>query len=143
MKKRCKRKVIQARTPCLVALALVPELGIAERMSIEAIRGGYATTDHYDTLADCRNMLTLGMTIRRDQSIKPACDLGLIALQNIRDREKLTGKIGATGNELNALLLMVGTSEDWWPRQGGTVFAQAYRIMKSRDLTKGDQEVTV
>lgn len=141
-RKRSHRVVRDQRVPCLVALSIVPEVSIQAHMAIEAIRGGWATTSHFDALAECQNMMTIGMAKKRDFSIKPACELGLMALQNIKARHAETGKIGATGDEINALKAMVSASDDWWPRQAGTLFSTAYRIMKTRDASR-DVEVTL
>lgn len=56
MRKRCRRTVRREAAPTLVAYYLNPEVSTQERMSVVALRGGYATTSHFDvwpTAATC------------------------------------------------------------------------------------------
>jgi len=52
MRKRCRRTVRREAAPTLVAYYLNPEVSTQERMSVVALRGGYATTSHFD-VATC------------------------------------------------------------------------------------------
>lgn len=125
MRKHCKRVQRRAVAPTMVAMHLNPEICIQEQMAVNALRGGWATTDHFNLLADCRDMLILAASERGDRSVMIACDLAGIALMNMRDRHADKGKIGATGDELKALSLLVTVSEDFWKRQGGNLFVDA------------------
>lgn len=125
MRKHCKRVQRRAVAPTMVAMHLNPEICIHEQMAVNALRGGWATTDHFNLLADCRDMLILAASERGDRSVMIACDLAGIALMNMRDRHADKGKIGATGDELKALSLLVTVSEDFWKRQGGNLFVDA------------------
>lgn len=109
----------------MVAMALAPEVGITERLSINAIAQGWATTYHFDVLADCRDLLSLAGEHKQDQAAIDMCDLAGIALMNIKDRYLAKGKIGAAGDELNALTAFADFSEDWWKRQSGELFRLA------------------
>ena len=90
-----------------------------------AVRGGWATTDHFNVLADCRDMLMLAANERDDKSAIAACTVAGIALMNMKDRHKEKGRIGATGDEIQALELLVDASEDFWKRQSGALFVDA------------------
>lgn len=125
MRKRCKRVQRRVVAPTMVAMHLNQEISIQEQMAVNALRGGWATTDHFNLLADCRDMLILAASERGDKSTIVACDLAGIALMNMRDRHADKGKIGATGDELKALSLLVTVSEDFWKRQGGNLFVDA------------------
>ena len=124
-RKRCKRVVRRATAPTLVALHLNPEVCLQERSAVLAVRGGWATTDHFNLLADCRDMLTLAASERNDKSTIAACELAAVALMNMKDRYAEKGKIGATGDEIQALELLVDASEDFWKRQSGGLFIDA------------------
>lgn len=124
MRKHNNRRVVTPRVPMLVVMHTIPDLSLTERLSAEAFAGGWAGTDHYDNLADCRDMLALaGET--------DASEMAYVALANIRDRHAKTGKFGATGDELQALWALVDFSEDFWKRQGGAVFEKTYRELKA------------
>ena len=130
MKKQTRRRARPAVAPMLVTLSTVPEYGLTERQAVEAMAGGWATTYHFDDLADCRNMLTLAASDRGDSSALAACEIGLHALIGIKDRHEKTGKFGASGEELKALRAMVDSSEDFWRRQSGSLFAKHYDFLK-------------
>jgi len=82
-------------------------------------------TDHFNVLADCRDMLMLAANEREDKSTVAVCDLSGIALMNMKDRYAEKKKIVATGDELKALDLLVSTSEEFWKRQSGGLFVDA------------------
>jgi hypothetical protein len=124
-RKTCKRIKHRLVAPTIVALHLNPQVCLQERMSVEALRGGWATTDHFNVLADCRDMLVLAANERNDKSAVTACDLAGIALMNMKDRYLEKKRMGATGDELQALDLLVTTSEDFWKRQSGGLFVDA------------------
>ncbi len=118
-----KRKRIPrpARCPTMVAMTLAPEVGITERMSINAISQGWATTYHFDVLADCRDLLSLAGEHKRDQSAIDMCDLAGIALMNIKDRYLAKGKIGAAGDELKALTAFADNADVYLTSTAGSV----------------------
>jgi hypothetical protein len=125
MKKRCKRVVRRLVAPTMVAMHLNPEVSLQERGAVIALRGGWATTDHFNVLADCRDMLVLAANEKNDQSAIAACDIAGIALMNMKDRYAEKKKIGSTGDEIQALELLVDVSEDFWKRQSGGLFVDA------------------
>ena len=125
MRKRCRRTIRREAAPTMVAYYLNPEVSTQERMSVIAIRGGYATTSHFDVLADCRDMLALAAAEKNDAQTLAICELGLIALENIKARYLERQRIGATGDELQALQALVDVSEDFWKRQSGGLFIDA------------------
>jgi hypothetical protein len=108
----------------------LPEFGITERLAVESFGGGWATTNEYDNLADCRNIMTLAAAERDDKQTLIVCELGLHALLGIKERHAKTGKFGTTGDELAALRLLVNTSESFWLRQSGSVFARHYNALR-------------
>ena len=104
------------------------------RQCIEALRGGWATTDHFNVLADCRDMLSLAAAEKRDDAVQAVCDVGFVALDNMKVRYAKLKRIGASGEELQALMALVDVSEDFWKRQSGGLFVDADKAMcKARD----------
>lgn len=131
MRKACRRRVRGESVPAMVALAAIPEIGIAELMAIEAMRSGIADYDNaYRVLADCHGMLAIGAKRKRDTSMQPILALAEVALRNVFDRMRQTGKVGATGDELMALDLLVEFSTDFWKRQSWDDFLAAMEILK-------------
>lgn len=124
-RKRCKRIVRRLVAPTAVAMLLNPEVSLQERMAVAALRGGWSTTEHFNLLADCRDMLILAANEKNDHAAIATCDMAGIALMNMKDRHAKLGKIGATGDELQALDLLVDVSEDFWKRQSGGLFIDA------------------
>lgn len=125
MRRQHKRKPRPARCPTLIALHLAPEVGITERVSVDAIGGGWAETRHFNVLADCHDLLALAADYRADKQTLAVCDLASVALLNIKDRYTARNRVGATGDELQALRLLVDISEDFWKRQSGELFRAA------------------
>lgn len=134
MRKRCRRTIRREAAPTMVAYYLNPEVSTQERMAVVALRSGYATVSHFDVLADCRDMLTLAASEKRDEDTLAICKLGLFALENIKDRYLEIQRIGASGDEIQALQALVDVSEDFWKRQGGGLFIDAEAALaKTRD----------
>lgn len=143
MKKQSKRRVRPASEPALIRLATNPEIGIAERMAIQAMRGGWADYQNsYRVLADCHGVLTLGVKRKKDDSLKGVIQLAMIALLNIYDRYAKTQKVGATGDELQALELLVDVSEDYWKRQSASALELTIvqlRAVRERQMADAKQ----
>jgi len=139
MRKRCKRTVRRITAPTMVAMALNPEVSLQERSAVLALRGGWATTDHFNVLADCRDMLLLAAGEKDDKSALAACSLAGIALMNIKDRHAEKSKIGATGDEIQALELLCEASYDFWMRQGGGLFIDAEAALTRARKMRADE----
>lgn len=122
---RHKRTPRPARCPTIVAMHLAPEVGIAEYVAINAIAGGWAEPTHFNILADCHDLLVLAADHRKDEQTLAVCSLASIALLNMMDRYKERKKIGATGDELQALRILIDVSEDFWKRQSGELYRAA------------------
>ena len=123
MKRRTYRR---ANVPTLVAMVVNPSYEGAELAALLALRAGTATIPQFDVLIDCRNMLALGADMRKDEKAAAVAELASLAIGNIRDRLDTTGKLGTTGDELQALHAMIDVSQDFWRRQGGGVFAKCH-----------------
>ena len=130
MRKRCNRRVREQAAPMLAVMLGVPEMEITERIAVEAFAGGWAVKDHFDRLADCRDLLMLAASEKDDKSTLAATELGYIALLAIKERHAMTGKFGVSGDELAALRMLVEQSADFWHRQNGATFARHYDALK-------------
>lgn len=119
----------QKSVPAIVAMHTCG-LELHERISVEAIVGGWATTDHFDNLADSHDLLNLASADKGDRQTLAVCEISGIALMNIKDRWSEHGKFGVSGEERKALELLVETSHDFWARQSGTFFADTYRALQ-------------
>ncbi len=131
MRKQSKRRIRPESEPAMVRLICNPEIGIAERMAIQAMRGGWSDYHNsYRVLADCHGILTIGLKRKKDHSLDGVLQMGLIALLNVYDRYEKTKKVGATGDELSALEVLVDTAEDFWKRQSSTALEIAIATLR-------------
>lgn len=102
------------------------------RNALESFKGGYASAAQFNDLCDTQDLLTIanGMFGLEDEGTAVALEVTLVALQNIRDRFYDTKKLGATGDELKALQLLIETSLDFWNRRSGALYHAAYSELK-------------
>lgn len=91
----------------------------------QAFAGGWATTAHFDNLADMRNVLTIATTRKDDATAVAMCDTMRIPLANLRERYAKTGRFGLTGDELQILRVFVDFYRDFWLRQPVSLYAWA------------------
>lgn len=132
MKKRGARITHQARAvPGLIAQSLTTEYETRLRMAVEAFRGGWSQSAHFNDLADTLDLLQIGIGLypaqKSDPSAAAAAEVALVAMQNILSRFEHRGRLGVTGEELKALELLADVSLDYWNRRSGALFAEAYR----------------
>ncbi len=126
MKKRGARiKQRRCTSPMVVATYLAPEVAGRDRVAVMAITQGWATLEHLNVLLEAQQMLLFGGERTNDNDAMEMSRFAQIAIANIRDRMKEKGRIGATGEEIKALRLMVDYAEEWWKRQSGGTFADA------------------
>jgi len=115
----------------LLFAAEIQDMLAAEHAAVMAFRGGWADACHFDMLLEC--MMMMQFAANDDGRVSPemnalnACEFATVALLNIRDRYDGKGKLGATGDELRALDLLVETSADFWPRQASTIYCRAWK----------------
>jgi hypothetical protein len=142
MKKACKRKKGAVHAPTMIALHLNPEVSLQERFAVKALKSAYASTGHFNVLLDCWLMLHIAAEEKGEDDVQAISEVGQMALDNIRDRWERTTHVGATGDELKALETMVDFSEDYWKRQGGKLFAEAYFEMdRRREVQRKEAQV--
>ena len=115
----------------MVLLHNAPEIGIFERMALDALTKGHATYENcYRPLADCHGLLTIGAQKQKDDSVRGLIVAGHIAMQNIFDRMQRTKKVGASSDELEALRVMVDVAEDFWKRQSASMMRECIALLK-------------
>ncbi len=130
MRKRGARiKHRRCTSPMLTATYLAPEVAGRDRVAVMAIKEGWATAEHLNVLLETQQMLIFGAERGSDKEALQVGQLGQMAIANIRDRLKDKGRIGATGEELKALRAMVDYAEDWWKRQSGATFTDAFQAV--------------
>ena len=84
----------------------------------------------------------LGVKRKKDDSLKGVIQLAMIALLNIYNRYAKTQKVGATGDELQALEVLVDVSEDYWKRQSASALELAIvqlRAVRERQMADAKQ----
>lgn len=96
-----------------------------ELQIVEAFVGGWATTYHFDSLCDMRNVLVLAAAYKDDASAHAICDAMRIPMANLRERYARTGRFGVTGDELQLLRAFVNYYRDFWIRQPVSLYEQA------------------
>jgi len=101
------------------------DLELRERMFVEAMAGGWATTEHFDNLADMRDCLLLAAAHKDDQPIIDMCKAVGITLRNIRDRYQRCQRMGAAADELTTLRLFIDVYRDFWLRQPVSFYESA------------------
>lgn len=138
MRKHCKRRHYAKAAPTMVAYLLNPEVSTQERMAVVAFRSGWAGASQFNVLADCRDMLALAAAERDDRQTLAVCELALVALENVKTRYREKARFGASGDELQALQVLVDVSEDFWRRQPGSLFISAEAALsKAREMARG------
>lgn len=95
-----------------------------ELMIIEAFSGGWATTYHFDCLCDMRNALVIAAEYKKDESAKVICEAMRVTMHNLRDRHTRTGKMGASGDELQVMRAFSDYYRDFWIRQPTLLYAK-------------------
>lgn len=111
--------------PVLIAKMLAPSVECSELMALTMIQAGTASAIHFDTLLECCDFLMFAATRKNDEPAWKMSEFCRIAMSNIRDRFDKTNRIGATGEELQALRAMVDYSSDFWKRQSGGLYLNA------------------
>lgn len=143
MRKRCHRTRRPVSAPMLINRGLVnAEFETRERMFVEAFRLGYAGKEHFDNLADMRDCLLLAAAAKGDANTIAMCRASGVALSNIADRYKQTGRMGATGDELTVLREFCTTYRDYWLRQPVTAYEAAVATLdRARLLNQTEVEI--
>lgn len=147
------------RNPLTAAIAprqSYAEIELTELMCLQAFKGGYATGAHWNQLAECRNVLYIGAGHKLVESRKTErnpddyeqiidlCKRGSVAILAIRNREKLTGEMTITDDELEIVSGILATSAEFWPTQPASLFAEVVEYVHglvhggNKPQTKGD-----
>lgn len=126
MRKRSNYRPRPLTPPMLITRGLQDEeLETKERMIVQAFSGGWATTEHFDNLADMRNVLTLAAAYKDDQDVLAICEAMRIPMGNIRLRYAQTNRMGVRGEEMKLLQVFVEVYRDFWIRQPAKLYEMA------------------
>ena len=101
------------------------DLETKERQFVNAFAGGWATTEHFDNLADMRDCLLLAAASKKDADTIGMCRAVGFALMNIRDRYAENKRMGVTGDELQVLREFATLYRDYWLRQSVSAYESA------------------
>lgn len=138
MRKHCRRHVRPKAPPMLIARGMLgPDLELLERQYVEAFAGGYATAEHFDGLADMRNLLTIAAAHKDDAQALAMCDLMREPMGAIRERHARTGRMGVTGAELQFMREFVSYYRDWWLRQSASLYRECSEALQVAIGSKG------
>lgn len=127
------RKKYEKRPPMLVMRGLVNDtLETRERIAVEAIVGGWGTTEHYQTIADMQGVMLLAGTT--DESRKWARDyahdvIGPV-LCKVRDRYLRSNKMSCTTGEREVLRGFVTRYREFWMRQPFELYEAACQALQ-------------
>ena len=123
------------------------EVELTEHLCLAAFRAGRATGDHWNHLAECRNVLIFGAGHCREtarkagedaseyQAVMDLCNRAKTAMLAVKDREQRTGKMGLNAEEMEIIAAVIMTSGEFWPLQPQWVFAACVRAVRKLTCT--------
>lgn len=110
------------------------EVEMQEHLCLVAFETGHATPDHWNNLAECRNVLMFGAAHKREecrrggkdatqwQAIMDLCYRVKDAMLAISAREQKTGRLGLNAEQRELVSACVVTSADFWHQQPAWLF---------------------
>ena len=116
---------ITPRAPMLVQRGLCnTEIETVERMALQAFIGGWATTEHFNMLANMHSLLVLaGSTDKsREWARNYAQTVVGPALQKIAERYKRQNVMSVTTGERKVLGEFISMNREFWLRQPSELF---------------------
>lgn len=122
--------------PTVVALELSKPAELAEQAALMALKSEWGSTAHFNILLDTQAILLIGADKKGDKEAVSVAEFGGIAIDSIRARWHKHKVVRGTGDEINALTFMVDYARDFWARQAGTLYADAYIAL---DKHRGSQ----
>jgi hypothetical protein len=127
-----------ARAASMLSSPVIPtqyrEVELQERLCLLAFERGLAGPEHWNSLAECRNVLLYGAGHRLEecrknktdgsayQEVIDLCNEVKLSMQGISHREQTTGRFGMDADQRRALTALVNTSADFWPMQPHWLF---------------------
>jgi hypothetical protein len=130
LKKASKRRRRPAAIPTLVFRTTIPDAEIACLQALAAFAGGYASPGQFDILLDTRDLLFVAAKHRRDEGMLAVCTAANVALRDVRaswDGERFAP---LDDDQLNAFRILVDVSHDFWGRQSGALYQEAYLALR-------------
>lgn len=108
------------------------EIETVERMAVQAFVGGWATTEHFDLLADMQSLLILAGSTNKNREWARAYAQSVVGpvLQKIAQRYKRQNVMSATTGERKVLGEFITFSREFWLRQPSELFEIACTALK-------------
>lgn len=138
MRKRSNRMVRHTSMPTMIFMHTIPDAEIATLTALEAFRCGYASLGQFDILLDTRDLLLLAASAKKDEGVIAVCSAANMALGQIRESWDGERFGPLNDDELNALLVLVDISNDWWRRKSGTLYQEAFNALNSWRIKQGE-----
>lgn len=110
------------------------EVEMQEHLCLLAFEKFHATPDHWNNLAECRNVLIFGATHKREeakkvgqewdkwQEIIDLCYRVKAAMLDIAERENKIGRLGLNAEQRELISACVLASADFWKQQPAWLF---------------------
>lgn len=140
------RQANTARMAAAVKSNVIPtqysEVELQEHLCLVAFRTGTATADHWNELAECRNVLMYGAGHKRQearragsdtsqwQAIIDLCYRTKDAMLQVMAREQKSGRFGLNAEQLEVISACVMTSASFWPQQPAWMFRQCVSAVR-------------
>ena len=120
------------------------QVELTERLAVQAFSAGYATVDHFDTLADMQGLLLLAGTTspERKKFAIYARDVFGPVLSTIKARYFKLGKFGVNAEELKVLRGFVSIYRDFWLRQPTELFISSCIALQKHYIKLNQLEET-
>ncbi len=135
-----KRKPIVPRIPTMVALHSDSTMDLIQHEALAAFRDHRAQPDHFDVLLDCRAVLLLAASHKKEEGVVAICDLAGMALDNLRERYDSGQRLEATDIEVQTLTVLVEVSEDFWRRTSPILFEAATNALTEARRLRNEQD---
>lgn len=153
------RQAQVARLQAMIKSPAIPtaytEVEMQEHLCLVAFKSGSAGPEHWNSLAECRNVLMWGAAHKREearrdgtdasdyQAIVDLCLRVKTAMLDVAKREQKTGRLGLNAEQLELIAACVMTSADFWPQQPAWLFREcvaAVRRLNPHTITPSKQK---
>lgn len=112
------------------------DVELTELGALQAFVLGHGTGDHWNHLAECRNVLMYGAGHMREQARRGQEDIApFVEILALCDREQKTGRFGLSGPEKEVISGLVATSADFWRQQPVWFFGECVKSSRARAHT--------
>lgn len=154
-----RQKSQAARMQAMLKSPAIPtaytEVEMQEHLCLVAFKSGSAGPEHWNSLAECRNVLMWGAAHKREkarldgadandyQAIVDLCLRVKTAMLDVAQREKKTSRLGLNAEQLELIAACVMTSASFWPQQPAWLlreYVAAVRRLNPHTITPSKQK---